>query len=391
MSRGVGSGLLGYAFGALARRREKSLALGGGLALVVSLVAAVLFLTDALRADADRARAAVPDVVVQRLAGGRPSLLGEGDARALAGIDGVRAVRPRVWGYLFLPALQGNVTVVGGDSSRSDLRPALADGRDVAAGAHEMIVGVTLARALGLVVGDELQFPTVGATPSPPLRLVGTFATDVDLYTADVVLCGEDDARLVLGLPAGAATDLALDVANPAETRVVARTVLERLPGTRVIERDLLGRVYALAYGRRAGLVLAASVPALLALLVLAWDRASGLGAEERREIAVLKAVGWSTADILWSKIFEALLVGGAATAIGLALAYVWVFACGAPGLRPALVGFSVLYPEAPLTPMVDAAQLVAIALAVVAPFVGLSIVPAWRAATLDPVEAMRG
>jgi len=389
--RSAGSGLLGYALGALGRRRSKAIALGGGLALVVALVGAVLFLTDALRADADRARAAVPDVVVQRLVGGRPALLGDGDAARIAGIDGVRTMRPRVWGYLFLPALQGNVTIVGSDPSLSDLRPALSDGRDAAPGAHEMIVGVTLARALGLVVGDELQLPPLSATPSPPLKLVGTFATDVDLYTADVILCGDDDARLVLGLPAGAITDLALTVANPAETRIVARTVLERLPGTRVIERDLLGRVYALAYGRRAGLVLAASIPALLALLILAWDRASGLGAEEKREIAVLKAVGWSTSDILWSKIFEALLVGGAATALGLVAAYVWVFPLGAPGLRPALVGFSVLYPEAPLTPMVDVTQLVALALAVVAPFVGLSIVPAWRAATLDPVEAMRG
>ena len=55
------------------------------------------------------------------------------------------------------------------------------------------------------------------------------------------------------------------------------------------------------------------------------------------------------------------------------------------------LAGWSVLYPEAPLTPMVDVAQLLAVALAVLAPFVGLSVVPAWRAAGIDPMEAMRG
>jgi hypothetical protein len=37
----------------------------------------------------------------------------------------------------------------------------------------------------------------------------------------------------------------------------------------------------------------------LLAFLVLAWDRLSGVGETERREIAVLKAVGWSTRDVL--------------------------------------------------------------------------------------------
>src|SRR5690606_222982 len=157
----------------------------------------------------------------------------------------------------------------------------------------------------------------------------------------------------------------------------------------RVIERDLLERVYYLAYGRRAGLVLGASIPAILALLVLAWDRASGVGADERREIAILKAVGWSTADVLWAKLFEAILVGAAATALGLLLGYAWVFWLGAPGLRPALVGWSVLYPRASLTPVVDVAQLLGVTVAVLGPFVLLSIVPAWRAATADPLESM--
>jgi ABC-type lipoprotein release transport system permease subunit len=252
-----------------------------------------------------------------------------------------------------------------------------------------MLAGATLARALGLRVGDGLQLPT--PRPSPLLQLVGTFDSAVELYAADVVLCDEADARAILGLSPNEATDIALDVKNPDEARIVARTAIERIPDARVVEKDLLGRVYALAYGRRAGLVLAASIPALLALLILAWDRASGLGPDEKREIAILKAVGWSTRDVLAAKMLEALLVGGVATALGLVLAYAWVFALGAPGLRTTLVGWSVLYPEAPLTPMVDVAQLVAIATCVLAPFVGLSVVPAWRAAGTDPMEAMRG
>jgi ABC-type lipoprotein release transport system permease subunit len=304
----------------------------------------------------------------------------------------VPSVRPRVWGYLFLPTLQGNVTVVGVAQDAPALAEAsgvLAAGKDLAHGAHEMLAGDALARALALRVGDGLQLPS--ARPSPLLTLVGTFASKVELYAADVILCDEDDARAILGLAPDEATDLALVVTNPDEARIVARTVLERLPDARVVDKQILGRVYALAYGRRAGLVLAASIPAILALLILAWDRASGLAPDEKREIAILKAVGWSTRDVLTAKMLEALLVGAAGTALGLVLAYLWVFLLGAPGLRPAIVGWSVLYPEAPLTPMVDVAQLVAIATSVLAPFVALSIVPSWRAAGIDPMDAMRG
>jgi ABC-type lipoprotein release transport system permease subunit len=389
----MNASMLAYALGALARRRAKAIALVGGLAFAVALVAAVLFLADALRGEAERARSAIPDVVVQRLVAGRPATLKLADAKALEQIPSVSRIEPRVWGYLFLPSLQGNVTVVGVREGSAALtvapNGALAAGKDLAHGAHEMVAGTTLARALGLRVGDGLQLPSAG--PSPLLTLAGTFDSSVELYAADVVLCDEADARAVLGMAPDEATDLALTVKNPDEARVVSRTVLDRLPGTRVVEKELLGRVYALAYGRRAGLVLAASIPALLALFILAWDRASGLGPDERREIAILKAMGWSTKDVLSAKMLEALLVGAAGTAMGLALAYGWVFLAGAPGLRPALVGWSVLYPEAPLTPMVDVAQLVGVALAVLAPFVGLSIVPAWRAAGTDPMEAMRG
>jgi ABC-type lipoprotein release transport system permease subunit len=392
-----GLSLFVHAASGVARRGSKAFALGGGVALAVALVSAVLFLTDALRADAERARSAVPDVVVQRLVGGRPSILLPSDAKKLDGIESVQAVRARVWGYVFVPALQGNVTVIGappGAASLADVRGALDEGRDLVPAAHEMIAGKTLARAMGLVVGDELGLPAAsageGSPPPPALKLVGTFGSAVDLYAADVVLCDESDARALLGLGPGDATDLAITVSNPAESRVVAGEILARLPGTRVIEKELLGRVYALAYGRRSGLVLAASLPALLALLVLAWDRASGLGPEEKREIAILKAVGFSTKDVLLVKMLESLLVASASAALGLALGYAWVFVLGAPGLRPAIVGWSVLYPEGPLTPEVDLAQLIAIAFAVVAPFVGLSIVPAWRAATMDPMEAMR-
>lgn len=385
-------GLFAYATSAVWRRRGRAFGLGVGLALTVTLIAAILFVTESLRAEAVRADAALPDVVVQRLVGGRPTIMSVDDAKSLTGIDSVARVRPRIWGYLFVPALQGNVTIVGVPAGFAPLEVAhgsLAKGRDLAQGAHEMVAGTRLARDLGLVVGDELELPS--AQPSSPLRLVGTFSGAVEIYTADVLLCDDDDARALLGLRAAEVTDFALDLHNPEEARVVAGTVLERIPGARVIEKKQLLRVYDLAYGRRAGLLLAASIPALVALFLLAWDRGSGLGPHEQKEIAILKAVGFGTRDVLVVKMYESLLVSSLGTAAGLLTAYAWVFWLGAAGLRGALVGWSVLYPESPLTPEVDFAQLLAVATSVVAPYVGLSIVPAWRAAIVDPMESMRG
>lgn len=385
-------GLLVFALRSLARRKARALALGGGLAFTVALVASVLFLADALRAESDAARAALPDLVVSRLVGGRPALLSVNHAPDIASIDSVRAVVPRVWGYVFVPALQANVVVMGtrpGSPPLDAVKGALAEGRDITPGAHEMLAGKAVAKFLGVEVGDELGLPSPNPK-APSLKLVGTFASSVDLYTNDVVVMSDDDARAVLGIAHDEATDFAVELSNPEEAGVVAKTVVTKLPEARVVDKKLLARAHTLAFGRRSGIVLAASAPVLLAFLVLAWDRLSGVGETERREIAVLKAVGWSTRDVLSAKLAESLLVGVIATALGLALGYVWVFVLDAPLIRPALSGFGVLYPQAKLTPALDTAQLLGIALAVLGPFASLSVVPAWRAAQTDPMDVMR-
>ncbi len=385
--------LLRFAIGGLRRRRAKALAVGGGLFFAVALLSAVLFLSDALRAESQRAEAAWPHLTVSSLKGGRPTATPVQDATKIRDVLAVASVRPRVWGYVFLPALQGNVTVVGVSREAAPpemtLRASLSNGRDLALGAHEMVTGKDLATFLGLRPGDELGLPSV-SPKAKPLKLTGTFASNVDLYTADVILCDEADARAILGYADDEATDLAVTLTNEAESAVVVRTVTERLPGARVIERTSATRAYVLAYGRRAGLVLAACIPVVLALLMIAWDRLSGTGPEERREIAVLKAVGFSTKDVLWLKLAESLATGVLATALGIVVGYAWVFVLGAPGLRAALVGWSVLYPEAPLTPAVDAAEVLGLSLAILAPFALLSVVPAWRAAIVDPMDVLR-
>jgi len=99
-------------------------------------------------------------------------------------------------------------------------------------------------------------------------------------------------------------------------------------------------------------------------------------------------AIGSVIAPNQWRDWLESLLVACLAAAVGLLLAYAWVFWLNAPGLRGALVGWSVLYPQTKLTPMVDFAQLLGIAAATVGPFVGLSVVPAWRDSSLLKFKA---
>jgi ABC-type lipoprotein release transport system permease subunit len=379
--------LVGFAATSLLRRKARTLTLVVGLAASVALLASVFFVTGALRDEARRVRGAAPDLVVQKLVGGRPSVLDPSLAPTIARIPGVKQVVPRVWGYLFLASIQSNVAIVG-SSSRGPL--ALSAGRDLQVGERgTCVLGKELADTLGLRLGDHLIFPLPGHRAADSV-VVGLFSSDVSLYTSDVALVADEDARLILGVPRESAVDLAVELTNPDESQVAARKLGELFPGARVVEKRVLDRTLALVYGRRAGFVLGASLPALLALFVLAWDRAAGLAPSERREIAILKACGWSTSDVLRVKLYEAFVVAFAGGALGIVLAYLWSFPFGAPGLREVLSGWAVLYPRTHLVPSVDGAQVLSVLALVTAPFLALSVGPAWRAAGVDPLEALR-
>lgn len=384
--------LLDYALGALKRRGRRNLAIVFGLAVVVGSFAAVLFLTDALRAEFARSIDVTPDLTVQRVVAGRPALIESSASDGLRSLPGVRSARARIWGYLFIPSLEANVTIVG--RREGELGAALAtgvvSGRDIdEAVPGEAIVGQALAQRLGLHLGDGLAVPQ--AQEIRVLEVVGLFEGDSAIHTADVIVVSETDARGLLSVPEDQATDIAVALTTPDEAGVVANRAVQDLGSVRVLDKRLLRRTYELTFDARGGLLAAALVPALIALLLLAWERLTGLGEVERREIGVLKAIGWGISDVLTARMWESAIIAVFGAALGLVGAYLFVFVGGAPGLSAALFGWSTLYPELDLVPAVDAAQLASLLGAVVVPFVAVSIVPAFQAAAIDPDRAMRG
>lgn len=387
--------LLEYALGALVRRRGRSAAVLAGLALVVALFGSVLFLSDALRAEVEAGARYVPDLTVQRLVAGRPALITTDAVRAVRALPGVRAVRPRVWGYLYVPPITANITVLGANAREATLYASLVRGRPLRSGERgACVLGAALAELIGVVPGDEVSFYSdVGgaSTTEHWLRVVGLFRDASALRTADLLITSDDDARALLGVGEGLATDLAVTLTTPDEARVATEKIALLVSGARVVDKQLLRRTYALTLDGRGGLLSAMLLPALAALLLLAWDRLTGLSEAERREIGVLKAMGWEVSDVLAARIWESLLVALAGATLGVLGAYAYVFLAQAPGLAGALYGWSALYPPLRLTPQVDVAQTFALIVGIALPFVAVGLVPAWRAATLDPDHALRG
>ena len=136
--------------------------------------------------------------------------------------------------------------------------------------------------------------------------------------------------------------------------------------------------------------LLATAIAFIAALLLLAWDRLTGLGEVERREIGILKAIGWETGDGIRMKVWEGLIISLTAFLLGGIAAYVHVFHFGAAVFAPVLKGWSVLYPRFTLVPAADGLQIATLFFFTVVPYTAAVLVPIWRAAITDPDAVMR-
>ena len=368
--------LIAHAAGALARRAPRNAAIVVGLAFAVALFGSALFVVESLRAVHRRASREAPSLIVSHLEGGRPALIGPDDGEGLRDLLGVRTITPRVWGYVFLGALEGNVVVFGETRGEGGSR-------------QDVTVGPGVARLLGLRAGDRLAL----STPSHQAvyRVAEVLPREGALVSHDAVIVDVREARLLLGIPEGRATDLAIEVFPPEEIGAVSEEIAQRMPTSRVVAQADLARLYELTFDARGGVLGALLLPALAALLLLAWERLSGLSAEERREIGVLKAVGWATEDVLAVRMIEAGLLALFGTVLGLLVAYVHVYVFEAALLSRVIFGWSNLRTPLALAPATDLATLTALVAMVVVPFTTISTFPAWRAASIDPDRALRG
>ncbi len=367
--------IIDFALSSLLRRKIKNISLLGVYTLIIFVLASLIFFVHALRREAALILKNAPDMVVQRLMAGRHELIPVDYGQKISSIRGVQDVVPRLWGYYFDPAIGSNYTV---------MVP-----RDNMVQPDNIIIGTGVARVRKASVRDLIAFQAYDKTPLL-LMIQQILPYESELVAADLILMSEQDFQSMFNLPKGYATDLAVSVANPRELVTVATKIAEQFPDTRPILKSEILRTYDSVFDWRGGMMIVIMSAAILSFIIFAWDKATGLSAEERKEIGILKSIGWETSDVLFLKFWEGIVISLSAFLCGVLLAYWHVFFFSATIFEHALKGWSILYPQFRLVPAIDAFQLTVLFALSVLPYTVATIVPAWLAASADPDAAMR-
>jgi cell division protein FtsX len=368
--------VLDFTLSSLLRRKGKNLALLAVYTLLVFLMASVMLATSAIRKEASAVLREAPEMVVQRTVAGRQDPIPLAYLEKIRDIAGVISSDGRLWGYYYDPVVGANYTLL---VPRED-EPA----QGTAA------IGAGVARVRTAAAGDTLEFKGASG-PLVELVVGGILSTDSELVASDLVLVSAADFKAIFGAAEGLATDLVVRVANPRELQTIALKIAERLPDTRIILREEMLRTYDAVFSWRGGILALLLFGVVLAFVIVSWDKASGLSQEERREIGVLKAVGWETSDVILMKFWEGAVVSLSAYFVGVLMAYVHVFFFSAGLFAPVLKGWAVLYPKFRLVPFIDASELTALFFLTVVPYAVATIIPSWRASVTDPDAVMKG
>lgn len=383
--------ILDYALASLWRRRGKNFSVFFVFTFVIFLMASFQFLTRSLLDVAQTTLAQTPEITVQRLVAGRQESIPMAYMAKIQDILGVRRVSARVWGYKFNEVTGANITVMALASAPHPDGQALAEGRFGTAGTNGWaVIGQGIVKDLDLGGRRSFSFFRPDLTLKS-FAISGIFAPETNILTYDLVVTDIADGRDLFGLGDDLATDLLVEVVNPLEIATIAGKIAAALPDTRVVTRPHILQTYQAVFSWRSGFAAICLLSALSAFIILAWDKASGMAPEERREIAILKILGWQTTDVLMGRFWEGFALAVVAFASGTMLAYLHIGYGQALFFRPVMMGWSVLRPGLNVLPVVTPADLVLLFSLSVLPYLAATVIPAWRCASVPTDAALRG
>ncbi|GGT79637.1 ABC transporter permease [Aliarcobacter butzleri] len=359
------------------------------------LTSSILFIKNSLQKEISQALENQSDFIIQKTIANKIKDIDTSLIDEFYEINGVSKVTQRVYGqYYFMPE---NVyfTIIGIDffeeTTNQNLKELL-NFLNISKFLEKdsMIIGNGVKKVLDkYAYFDSYDFKLENAN-SKNIKIFKDLPKEANLIANDLIIMDINIAKKILDIKPDFATDIVLDVPNPLERQNVKEQILLKESNIRILQKDELKKEYENMFNYKGGIFLILFIVVIFTFILVLYQRYSMISSNDKREIGILKAVGWSIKDIIKLKIIENFIVAFMAFIIGVIFAYIFVFILQAPVLKNIFIGFSNIKNDFILNQNIKVSNLITLFLFFMVPFLSAVLIPVWKIAVIDATKSMK-
>jgi len=383
--------LIEFALNSIIRHKYKNIFISVIFTLLVFLLSSAFFITNSIKYQLSQSVDALPQIIVQNMKAGRHYDIDLSVVDEILTLPGVEDVNARIWGYYYFEYADVYFTLLGLDEFESQYKQTLSKMiKNFDFAEDNMYLGNGVKRVLeGSYYKEFFNFIKPDGSVKQ-INIAGVFDSDLELESNDMIIMSKENLREIFALDESKATDIVVKVSNPLEIDTIAFKIKEIIPTAKITTNENIHVSYENMFNYKGGVFLALFVITIFTFFIILYDKASGLSSEEKKEIGILKAIGWRVSDVLGEKFYESFIVSFFSYILGVSMALVFVYILNAPLFRDIFIGYSNLKPSFTLLFVLDIQTLFLVFLLSVPVYVASIIIPSWRIATLEADEVMR-
>ena len=384
-----------FLFLLLLKHKSKHIAIFIISILIVFLISSVLFISNSLKKEAFSTLENQSDFVIQKINSGKILDTPISWIEDFSSINGIKNTQQRVYGqYYFMPE---NVyfTIVGLDLFEENTNKNL----------KELLKILNISDFLkndSMIIGNGIKkiFDKYHYFDSYDFKLSNNKLTTVKIFkdlpqeanlvANDLIIMDINLAKIILNINEEDSTDIVLNVPNNLERQNIKEQLILKHSNIRILQKESLKKEYENMFNYKGGIFLVLFIVVIFTFILILYQRYSMISSNDKKEIGILKAVGWSIKDIIKLKIIENFIVGFMAFIIGIIISYIFVFILNAPILKNIFIGFSNIQNDFILNPNIDFTIIVTLFLFFIIPFLSAILIPVWKISIIDANESMK-